>query len=102
MNKFYSTLGLCRRAGRLLTGDALCEKAVRNNRAKLIILAADAAENTKKKYKDSCAYHGVKMVEEGTLFDLGHAVGREKLAVICILDEGFSKKLIDERERMDM
>ena len=47
-NKFYSMLGLCMKAGRLTSGEVGCEAAIKGKKAKLIILAEDASEKTKK------------------------------------------------------
>ena len=51
MNKFFSLLGLCKRAGKLVAGEVAAEQAVRKKQAFLLILAQDASKNTKKKYK---------------------------------------------------
>ena len=47
--KILSILGLCRRAGRLESGELGCEIAIKEKKAKLLILAKDASENTTKK-----------------------------------------------------
>ena len=49
MNKFFSLLGLCKRAGKLVAGAVAAEQAVRKKQAFLLILAQDASKNTKKK-----------------------------------------------------
>ena len=42
MNKFFSLLGLCKRAGKLVAGEVAAEQAVRKKQAYLLILAQDA------------------------------------------------------------
>ena len=54
MNKFFSLLGLCKRAGKLVAGEVAAEQAVRKKQAYLLILAQDASKNTKKKQIPQC------------------------------------------------
>ena len=53
MNKIYSLLGLCQKAGKIVSGEVGCEAAIKNKTAKLLLLAEDASENTKKKFQNS-------------------------------------------------
>ena len=93
MNKFYSLLGLCKKAGKLVGGEELVENTVRQKKACLLILAVDVSNNTKKKFSNASAFHEVPLVEVGTKADLGRAVGAEVRAVIAITESGFAKKL---------
>lgn len=46
--KWMSLLGLANRARKLISGEELVLKDIRNGNAKLVILAADASKNTEK------------------------------------------------------
>jgi len=48
MSKFYSLLGLCKKAGKLVGGEVAVENAIRQKTAVLLILAGDASGNTRK------------------------------------------------------
>ena len=50
-NKIFSLLGLATRAGRLVSGEFMTEKAVKEGRAQLVLLGADASANTKKNFR---------------------------------------------------
>ena len=63
MNKFFSLLGLCKRAGKLVAGEVAAEQAVRKKQAFLLIL------------------------------ELGRAIGAEMRSIIAITEKGFAKKL---------
>lgn len=54
MNKFYSMLGLCRKAGKLLAGSFGVEKGIVNLKVCLVVISADASDNTKKKFINLC------------------------------------------------
>lgn len=86
-------IGLCKRAGRLSSGEFAVSKSVKEGSAKLIIVAEDASENTKKKFTNMCEFYKIELLEAGKLSLLGRALGKEKRAVICIADEGFCKSL---------
>lgn len=88
--KMKSLIGLARRAGKVITGDEACMKAVRNGKAPLIVVAADASDNTKKKYADKCSYYGTTLIVTGDRQSLGGAIGRPDQVVIAIEDEGFA------------
>ena len=92
-NKVESLLGLCTRAGRLVSGEFAAESAVKDGSAWLVIVATDASGNTKKLFKDKCSFYEVPCFEYGTKESLGHAIGKEIRASIAVLDEGFAKSI---------
>lgn len=83
-------LGLARRAGKLAIGEEGCLKALRSRKAFLLILATDASANTKKRFRDKCAFYQVNLVEFGTRHELGAAVGRGAAVVLAVTDPGFA------------
>ncbi len=93
-NKIMSLLSLCRRSGNLSLGSEACEKALQNGTARLVIIACDASENTKKKFNNKCFFYEVKAVELFTKEDIGKATGSGTTAAITILDEGFANEII--------
>lgn len=46
--KVLNLLGMAQRAGKLVSGEDLSLKEIRNGTAKLVIVAVDASENTRK------------------------------------------------------
>ncbi len=93
-NKWMSLLGLANRARKITSGEELAVKEIRNGKAKLILLSADASANTAKKVTDKCKSYRVpyKIVENREV--LGNAIGKEARVVVAILDDGFAKKLL--------
>ena len=49
MLKIYNLLGLMQRAGKLITGEDLITKNLKNKKIKLLVIAQDCGINTKKK-----------------------------------------------------
>lgn len=91
--KILQLLGLAQRAGRIVSGEELVLDTVRSNKCKLVILAIDGSDNTKKKFYDKCDSYGVKLIELADRYKLGSAIGKEKRVVIGIIDQGFAKKV---------
>ncbi|WP_258171206.1 ribosomal L7Ae/L30e/S12e/Gadd45 family protein [Paenibacillus sp. R14(2021)] len=92
--KTLSTLGMAMRAGKLITGDETVLKAVRQGKAKLVILAADASDNTKKKFRDKCATYNVKCMEAFDRITLGEAIGKSERVILGLTDAGFAKSIV--------
>ncbi|MBQ7794803.1 MAG: ribosomal L7Ae/L30e/S12e/Gadd45 family protein [Clostridia bacterium] len=93
MNKVLGLIGLAKRAGRMSGGAELCEEAVRQGKSRLIIIASDISENSRKAICDCCRHYGVKYITYATKSELGSAVGAEIRAVISINDDGLAKAI---------
>ena len=89
-----SLLGLCRKAGMLVSGEFSCEKALRDGTAKAIIVAADASDNTKKKFVNKAFYYEVPSFLYGEKETLSHAIGKTNRAVAAITDESMAAQVI--------
>jgi ribosomal protein L7Ae-like RNA K-turn-binding protein len=93
VNQWTSLLGLANRAGKCISGEELVVKEVRRNKAKLVLLAADASENTKKKLTDKCSYYEVSLRSVSDRYTLGNAIGKDQRVVVAVVDQGFASKL---------
>ena len=72
---FYSMLGIAMRAGVLTLGSDGVLACIASGKAAFVMVDAGASENTKKKFRDSCAFYGCALVE--TAPDrLGFAIGK--------------------------
>ncbi|MEK4494187.1 YlxQ family RNA-binding protein [Ureibacillus sp. FSL W8-0352] len=91
--KIFQILGLATRARKIITGEELVVKEIQKGNAKLVILASDAANNSRKKIQDKCTFYNVEYHIFGNRYELGHAIGKEARVVIAITDQGFAKKL---------
>jgi ribosomal protein L7Ae-like RNA K-turn-binding protein len=89
-DKVLSRLGLAMRAGKLVTGEETVLKAIRGGEAKLVLMAADASENTGKKLADKCGSYGVPLLVGFTRFELGWAVGKPERVMFAVTDPGFA------------
>ncbi len=92
-NKFLSLLGLCQRAGKLVSGELPCEKALKGNKVKLLIISEDASNNTKKKFKNAALSKNVDIICTETKENIGRAIGKDLRSTVAIIDEGFAQQL---------
>ncbi len=91
--KILSMLSLCQRAGKLVSGELSCEKALQNGSALLIIIAEDSSDNTKEKFINKAFYYNISAVSIGTKEEIGKAIGKDFRAVIAVCDENFAVKI---------
>ncbi|WP_078547053.1 YlxQ family RNA-binding protein [Litchfieldia alkalitelluris] len=97
MNKnvqWISFLGLANRARKVISGEELVIKAIRNGKAKLVLLAEDASTNTAKKVKDKSSYYEIPLRTVTDRSVLGSAIGKDARVVVAVTDIGFANKLM--------
>jgi ribosomal protein L7Ae-like RNA K-turn-binding protein len=97
--KLLSLLGLAQRAGKALSGEFTIERNVRSGKVQCLIVASDASENTRKKYRDMSQYYGVACFEVLSKESLSGGIGKENRAAIAVTDPGMAqalKKLLSE------
>ena len=91
-----SLIGLATKAGKTASGEFLTERETKTRKAFLVIVASDASDNTKKKFREMCKFYKVPIYFYGDKDTLGHAMGKEFRASLAILDEGFAKGIQKE------
>lgn len=89
-------LGLARRARKIIIGTELTVKGIRSNRIKLVLLATDASSNTKKQIYDKSNTYKVEVIESLSSDELSLSIGKKNIKVLGIVDEGFSKLLLNQ------
>ena len=97
-DRICSFMGLAFRARQALSGEFACEKAIKTNKARLVIVAKDASNNTQKKFRNSCEYYDVPFRTFADKELLGRYCGKEARAVVVVIGHSFAKSLI---ERID-
>lgn len=89
-----STLGLAKKAGRLEIGEEPVGTVARARQAKLILVAADAADNTRRRARHFAeAGNAPWTVVPFTKAELGAMVGRTSCAMAALTDVGFASAL---------
>lgn len=97
-----NTLGLARRSGNLAIGEEPVTDACKSRKAKAVLLAADAAENTSDR--------AVRLSEEGGAplavlpYDkeqVGYCLGRSSCALLAVTEAGLAASLLKKLAEAD-
>lgn len=99
IDKIYSMISLAKKAGKIITGSDVCEKAIKKEKVKVLIISEDSSESTAKKFTDMCNYRSIPCIKFGERKKLGRYTGKDEIVVCGICDNGFSNiitKLIEE------
>lgn len=88
--KILSYLSLATKAGRIASGEFSTEKAVKERKAAIVIVAGDASDNTQKMFQNMCNYYKVPIYFFGEKVQLGHAMGKKYRASLAVLDKGLA------------
>ena len=92
-NKIFGYLGLAARGRKLVSGEFMTEKAVKEGSARLVILAEDASDNTKKMFGNMCEFYQVPLYTMSNKELLGHAIGKQIRASLAVTDDGLAKAI---------
>ena len=92
-NNVAFALGLAQKAGKVASGDFAVRSALKSGKAKLLIVAVDAAPNSKKDMYYLAEVAGVEVIELLTRDELGYAIGKAKRTALVITDNNFAKML---------
>ena len=94
MKAMLNMLGLCARAGKLVTGEKACVQAIRAGGACAALLDGAASANAVKALSDACASHGVPLVRTGK-YQLGDAIGKPGRMAAAVTDAGMAARIIE-------
>lgn len=98
-NKILSLIGLATKAGKTVSGEFSTEKSVKTGKGFLVLVAEDASENTKKKFRNMCEYYKVPVYFLADKEGLGRSMGKEFRASLAVQDENFAKAIVKELEK---
>lgn len=96
MSKILQSLGLCKRANKLVSGETFVLEKIKSGEAKLVFLASDAGPNTSKRMMDKSKFYQVKLIHTFTTDELSTAIGKRNRKAIAITDKNFAVLLLKQ------
>lgn len=99
--KIHSYLGFAKKSRNLISGYNTCIYGLQKRRVRLLILADDVADNTKKKFKNLTEAAGVSLRIFGTVEELSEATGESGKGVYGIIDAQFAAVIQKEIDAME-
>lgn len=88
---FFQLLGLCQRAGKVVSGDQAVRENLNKGKVKLLLVATNTSERIKKDYLRVAELRKVPVSSAFTKEELGQAMGKSPRAAVAILDESFAR-----------
>lgn len=92
-DKVLSMLGIAAKSGSIVSGEFSTEKAVKEGKAYLVIVASDASDNTRKMFSNMTEFYGVPMYRYADKETLGHFIGKEFRASLAVTNEGLARSI---------
>ncbi len=85
-------LGLSKKAGKAAIGQEAVSDAIRHGYAKLILIAADASDNTRERFERLTSGEDkvVHVVTPFTKQEIGNVLGRAECAIAAVCDAGMA------------
>lgn len=92
-DKLFHLLGLCMRAGGMISGEQMSEQTIKRGRAYAALIDEGASDLAKKQMRSACENHGVPLLEIPA-DALGRAIGKPGRMAAAVTDQGFSNRMI--------
>ncbi len=91
---YLNIIGLANRAGKCTFGEELIVKEIQSKKSKIVLIASDIGDQTRKKLTDKCTFYHIPYFFVDDRETLSQAVGKSGRVAISIHENGFAKKLI--------
>lgn len=92
-SKVQGMIGLSIRAGKVSCGTELVKKAVRANKAKLVLLTEGASARCQKDIRDTCTHYNVEIVFDDFADIFYQLTSKDLMKVMSINDERFAREI---------
>ena len=100
-NRVGGYVGLAARARLLVSGGAICRRALNSGKGHLIVLAEDVSEPIRTRFTGLSHGKNVPMIRIGTKEDLGGWVGKSARSALLIQDVHLAKAILQVKQPLD-
>ncbi|MGP1597388.1 L7Ae/L30e/S12e/Gadd45 family ribosomal protein [Peptoanaerobacter stomatis] len=94
--KISKLVGFAMKSRNLTFGENNCLTSIKSKKAKLVFIANDVSENTKKRLLDKCNFRNIKTILIFDRYELGNMIGREFSACLAITDNNFCNGILEQ------
>lgn len=88
--KVVTMLGFAAKAGKIVSGEMGVRVSTQKKKAKLMMVAIDAAASTKEEFSLVAEDNGVPCISILSMKEMGMAIGKSNRSILIVLDEGFA------------
>ncbi|MDW7670664.1 MAG: ribosomal L7Ae/L30e/S12e/Gadd45 family protein [Bacillota bacterium] len=91
-------LGFAAKAGKITSGETGSRAAIVRKRAKMVILAEDAAASTAREFMLLTEKHEIPLLQLLTMKEIGMAIGKSNRSVLAVMDQGFASQIQTKKD----
>ncbi len=95
-SKFRSYMGFAARSKNIQVGYNTALMLIAKRRVKLLIIATDVGDNTKRKLTQKCVNNNIKYRVFGEASELSQMTGNVDKGIFTIVDKGFAESICKE------
>jgi ribosomal protein L7Ae-like RNA K-turn-binding protein len=95
-NKITTYLGLAARARTMKAGEEAVLAALKHKNARLLVIAENASENAKKRWRFRAESFQVPYIIFGTQEELGRAIGSSFKTIVAVCDPNLAQAIIKQ------
>ncbi|MDD7511534.1 MAG: ribosomal L7Ae/L30e/S12e/Gadd45 family protein [Peptostreptococcaceae bacterium] len=99
-NKINSYLGFAAKSKNLVAGQGIVLDKIKHRKAKLVIIAEDVGDNTRKKIINKCNSNNIAVKNYGLCDQLSQMTGKSEKGVFAILDDNFAQVILREIDQI--
>ncbi|MCQ2547857.1 MAG: ribosomal L7Ae/L30e/S12e/Gadd45 family protein [Clostridia bacterium] len=100
-SKLSAYFGFATKSRNLVSGYNTVLDGIARKKVKLVVVAKDVSENSKKKLETACREAKVKYLEFSTIEELSKICGQNNKGIFGINDNNFSEAIVKEIENLD-
>ena len=93
-DKVLRLLGLATRAGKIAFGTESVKDTINKKKAKLVIVAQDSSDRTKRNITRIAQENNVPIRIYGNIETISKNIGKDNKAVVCVKEINFSKEML--------
>lgn len=86
-------LGISAKAGKVVCGNDATIEDIERHKVKLVIVAEDASEKTKKNMRYVCEKNKIPILEFGNIDEISRTIGKTNKAIIGIKSKSLSEAI---------
>lgn len=91
--RILGMLGISAKAGKIVCGADATIEDIERHRVKLVIVAENASEKTKKNIRYICDKNSITMLEFGSINEISKTIGKNNKAIIGIKSKSLSEEI---------
>ncbi len=92
-------ISLGQRAGMLVSGDMAVKSTLIRGKARLLIIAKDAATRTRRELSGMAGSRNVPVISYGSKEELGRLIGKSPRSALALMDEHMVRGILGVLER---